>query len=188
MVQRHRSGDDPQQERTTDKSKNAESDPVYGDFEKLAKEYLKTDGLSGKDIDSAALSTTKKKRLGGTEELFDSARPLISRLLAAVHLRLALLLQRREPGVRSTQRVAACYAPACFRLSGPRRSAHFHLLCAHGPWQDRAVQHRHDRAGQIAPRIEAAIEADPADQRDLAGVRRRQPDRRSRAPVAMPPG
>ena len=32
------------QERTTDKSKTAQSDPIYGDFEKLAKEYLKTDG------------------------------------------------------------------------------------------------------------------------------------------------
>ena len=51
-----------QQEQTTDKSRNAESDPVYGDFEKLAKEYLKTDGLSCKDVDSTASPTTKKKR------------------------------------------------------------------------------------------------------------------------------
>ena len=49
------------QERATDKSKNAQSDPVYRDFEKLAKEYLKTDGLSCKDVDSAALPITKKK-------------------------------------------------------------------------------------------------------------------------------
>ena len=49
------------QERTTDKSKTAQSDPIYGDFEKLAKDYLKTDGLSCKDVDSATSPTTKKK-------------------------------------------------------------------------------------------------------------------------------
>lgn len=50
-----------QQERTTDKSKTAQSDPMYGDFEKLAKEYLETDGLSCKDLDDATTPAAKKK-------------------------------------------------------------------------------------------------------------------------------
>jgi hypothetical protein len=49
-------------ERANDKSKTAQSDPAYGDFEKLAKEYLKTDGLSCKEVDSAT-SPTKKKMI-----------------------------------------------------------------------------------------------------------------------------
>ena len=48
-------------ERVSDKSKTAQSDPAYGDFEKLAKDYLKTDGLSCKDVDSATSPATKKK-------------------------------------------------------------------------------------------------------------------------------
>jgi len=59
-----------QQERTTDKSKTAQSDPVYGDFEKLAKEYLKTDGLSCKDVDSATSPTTKKKMIKRNRRAF----------------------------------------------------------------------------------------------------------------------
>ena len=34
------------QERVADKSKTAQSNPIYGQFERLATEYLKTDGLS----------------------------------------------------------------------------------------------------------------------------------------------
>lgn len=52
-----------QQERTTDKSKTAQSDPMYGDFEKLAKEYLETDGLSCKDLDSVTTPAAKKKMI-----------------------------------------------------------------------------------------------------------------------------
>jgi hypothetical protein len=53
-----------EQERTTDKSKTAPSDPIYGDFEKLAKEYLATDGLSCNDLDSPTASAAKKKKAG----------------------------------------------------------------------------------------------------------------------------
>jgi hypothetical protein len=49
------------QERAADKSKIAQSSPVYEQFERLATEYLKTDGLSCKDLDSAATPDTKKK-------------------------------------------------------------------------------------------------------------------------------
>lgn len=54
-----------QQERTTDKSTTTKTDPIYGDFEKLANEYLKRDGLlSCKDVDSAAAPATKKSIAG----------------------------------------------------------------------------------------------------------------------------
>ena len=50
-----------QKERATDKSKTARSDPMYGNFERLAKEYLETDGQSCKDLDSDAAKVQKKK-------------------------------------------------------------------------------------------------------------------------------
>ena len=37
--------------RATDKNKNAQTDPMYGNFEKLAKEYLDNEGQSCKDLD-----------------------------------------------------------------------------------------------------------------------------------------
>jgi lysyl-tRNA synthetase class II len=49
-------------ERASDKSKTAQSDPQYGNFERLAKEYLETDGESCKDLDSGAATTQKKKK------------------------------------------------------------------------------------------------------------------------------
>jgi hypothetical protein len=49
-------------ERATDTSKTAQSDPQYGNFEKLAKEYLETDGESCKDLPSDATTTQKKKK------------------------------------------------------------------------------------------------------------------------------
>jgi hypothetical protein len=52
-------------ERASDKSKTAQSDPQYENFEKLAKEYLATDGLSCNDLDSpTAAPAAKKKRTG----------------------------------------------------------------------------------------------------------------------------
>jgi hypothetical protein len=51
-------------ERTTDKSKTAQSDPQYGNFENLAKEYLATDGLSCNDLDSPTAPAAKKKGAG----------------------------------------------------------------------------------------------------------------------------
>jgi lysyl-tRNA synthetase class II len=51
-----------QQERATDKSKTAQRNPIYGNFEMLAKEYLKIDGLSCKDLDRASKKKTKKSR------------------------------------------------------------------------------------------------------------------------------
>ena len=40
-------------ERATDRSKTAQSDPLYGNFEKLAKEYLDNEGQTCKDLDTA---------------------------------------------------------------------------------------------------------------------------------------
>jgi lysyl-tRNA synthetase class II len=51
-------------ERASDKSKTAQSDPQYGNFEKLAKEYLATDGLSCNDLDSPTAPAAKKKKAG----------------------------------------------------------------------------------------------------------------------------
>jgi len=48
--------------RATDKSKNAQSDPAYGDFERLGKEYLEKDGLACKDLDSGPAKVQKKKK------------------------------------------------------------------------------------------------------------------------------
>src|SRR5215472_13453472 len=42
-----------EQERATDRSKTAHSDPLYGNFEKLAKEYLDNEGQTCKDLDSS---------------------------------------------------------------------------------------------------------------------------------------
>jgi hypothetical protein len=39
------------QNRASDKSKNASTDPAYGDFERLAKEYLANEGQSCSDMD-----------------------------------------------------------------------------------------------------------------------------------------
>jgi hypothetical protein len=50
------------QERMDDKSKTAQTDPIFGDFERLAKAFLETDGLSCNDLDSPTASTTKKKK------------------------------------------------------------------------------------------------------------------------------
>lgn len=50
-----------QKERATDKSKTAQSDPIYANFERLAKEYLETDRQSCKDLDSAPAPAPKKK-------------------------------------------------------------------------------------------------------------------------------
>jgi hypothetical protein len=49
-------------ERATDKSKTAQSDPQYGNFERLAKEYLNTDGLSCNDLDSSPVPAAQKKK------------------------------------------------------------------------------------------------------------------------------
>jgi hypothetical protein len=49
-------------ERATDKSKMAQTDPAFGDFERIAKEYLATDGLSCNDLDNPAASASKKQR------------------------------------------------------------------------------------------------------------------------------
>jgi hypothetical protein len=49
-------------ERATDKSKIAQTDPTFGDFERIAKQYLATDGLSCNDLDNLAASTSKKQR------------------------------------------------------------------------------------------------------------------------------
>jgi len=49
-------------ERATDKSKSAQTDPAFGDFERIAKEYLATDGLSCNDLDNPATSASKKQR------------------------------------------------------------------------------------------------------------------------------
>jgi hypothetical protein len=51
------------QERATDKSKIALIEPIFGDFEILAKDYLKTDGLSCKDLDAATTRAAKKKMI-----------------------------------------------------------------------------------------------------------------------------
>jgi hypothetical protein len=48
--------------RAADKSKTAQSDPLYGNFEKLAKEYLENEGQSCKDLDSTPAPTQKKSR------------------------------------------------------------------------------------------------------------------------------
>jgi len=37
--------------RATDKSKTTQSDPMYGNFERLAKEYLDAEGQSCIDLD-----------------------------------------------------------------------------------------------------------------------------------------
>jgi hypothetical protein len=50
------------EERATDKAKTARSDPAYGDFERLANEYLETDGLPCKDLDSGPAKVQKKKK------------------------------------------------------------------------------------------------------------------------------
>jgi hypothetical protein len=52
-------------ERASDKSKTAQSDPEFGNFEKLAKEYLATDGLSCNDLDSPTASAAAKKKKTG---------------------------------------------------------------------------------------------------------------------------
>jgi len=39
-------------ERATDKSKTAQTEPVYGDFERLAKQYLDDEGQTCKDLDN----------------------------------------------------------------------------------------------------------------------------------------
>jgi hypothetical protein len=49
------------QERAADKSKTAQGDPIYGNFERLAKEYLENEGQSCKDLDSAPAAAQKKK-------------------------------------------------------------------------------------------------------------------------------
>jgi hypothetical protein len=54
------------QERSADKSKIAQSNPVYGQFEKLATEYLKTDGLSCNDLGTAATPAAKKNKMKGS--------------------------------------------------------------------------------------------------------------------------
>ena len=51
-----------QNERATDTSKTAQSDPQYGNFERLAKEYLETDGQSCKDLPSDVTTMQKKKK------------------------------------------------------------------------------------------------------------------------------
>ena len=52
-----------QQARTTDRSKTAHSDPLYGNFEKLAKEYLDNEGQTCEDLDSApAVAGAQKTR------------------------------------------------------------------------------------------------------------------------------
>jgi hypothetical protein len=38
--------------RATDKSKTAQSDPLYGNFERLAKQYLDDEGQTCKDLDN----------------------------------------------------------------------------------------------------------------------------------------
>jgi len=48
--------------RATDKSKTAQSDPLYGNFERLAKEYLANEGQDCKDLDSAPATAQKKSR------------------------------------------------------------------------------------------------------------------------------
>ena len=52
-----------QEERATDKSKTAQSGPIFGDFERLAKEYLETDGQSCKDLNSVPVQASKKRRV-----------------------------------------------------------------------------------------------------------------------------
>jgi hypothetical protein len=47
-------------ERATDKSKTAQTDPAFGDL--IAKEYLAADGLSCNDLDNPATSASKKQR------------------------------------------------------------------------------------------------------------------------------
>jgi hypothetical protein len=47
--------------RATDKSKTAQSDPLYGNFERLAKEYLANEGQDCKELDSAPATAQKKK-------------------------------------------------------------------------------------------------------------------------------
>jgi hypothetical protein len=51
-----------QQERKDDKSKTAQTDPIFGDFERLAKAFLETDGLSCTDLDSPTTPAAKKKK------------------------------------------------------------------------------------------------------------------------------
>jgi hypothetical protein len=50
-----------QQVRATDRSKTAQSDPLYGNFEKLAKEYLDNEGQTCKDLDSAPAAERARK-------------------------------------------------------------------------------------------------------------------------------
>jgi len=50
-----------QQERATDRSKTAHSDPLYGNFEKLAKEYLDNEGQTCEDLDSAQAAARARK-------------------------------------------------------------------------------------------------------------------------------
>jgi hypothetical protein len=54
-----------QQERKDDKSKTAQTDPVFGEFERTAKAFLETDGLSCNDLDSSAAPAAKKKKTSG---------------------------------------------------------------------------------------------------------------------------
>jgi hypothetical protein len=58
------------QERATDKSRTAQIDPVYGDFEKQANDYLKIDGLSCKDLDTATTPAAKKKLIKRNRRTF----------------------------------------------------------------------------------------------------------------------
>jgi len=51
-------------ERAADKSKTEQSEPAYGDFEKLTKEYLEKDGPSCKDVEDAPVTAQRKKRTG----------------------------------------------------------------------------------------------------------------------------
>jgi len=53
-----------QQERMDDKRKTAQSDPFFGDFEKLPKTFLETDGLACNDLDSPTALAAKKKKAG----------------------------------------------------------------------------------------------------------------------------
>jgi hypothetical protein len=50
-----------QQVQATDRSKTAQSDPLYGNFEKLAKEYLDNEGQTCKDLDSAPAAERARK-------------------------------------------------------------------------------------------------------------------------------
>ena len=49
-------------ERAADKSKTAQSDPQYGNFARLAKEYLNTDGLTCNQLDNSPAPAAKNQK------------------------------------------------------------------------------------------------------------------------------